>query len=111
MRVIMIAAALAAAGACSKSDAASVPALTVDEVARQLAANECQPVDANGDSTRKKLGVLPGRSCSPTPTDFKPASCRPTRRRELVFYCANTHCGASHHAAEKAILAVTRTSR
>ena len=27
------------------------------------------------------------------------------KAKELVFYCANTHCGASHHAASKAITA------
>jgi len=53
----------------------------------------------------RSWGVLPGAILLTDSDDFSRASCRPNKTRELVFYCANTHCGASHHAAEKAILA------
>jgi len=68
-----------------------------------LAANQAQAVDANGALTRRKMGVIPGAvllgdadSIDKLPSD---------KLRHLVFYCANTACGASHQAAQKAILA------
>src|SRR4051794_12135769 len=113
MRTVLVAAivACACAAGCSKSTdgttgevkAAAVESVTVDELDALLAAKACQPVDANGDDTRQKLGVIPGailltssEAISELPTD---------KAKPLVFYCANTHCGASHQAAESAIAA------
>lgn len=96
------------AAACSKSDApakqdeAKLPMLTVDQVDKDLAAN-AQAVDANGDDTRKKMGVVPGAIL--LKGDDAVAQLPNDKSKELVFYCANTHCGASHEAAHKAVLA------
>jgi len=104
---------LAAAAGCSKSvdktesaEAAKVPMVTVDQVDQAIAKNAAIAVDANGNETHKKLGVVPGAILL---TDGKetldPKELPADKSKELVFYCANTHCGASHHAAAEAITA------
>jgi rhodanese-related sulfurtransferase len=82
---------------------AQVATVSVDELDRMLANHECRAVDANGDATRKKLGVIPGAVLlgDLDSLDNLPAD----RTTHLVFYCANTACGASHAAARKAITA------
>jgi len=103
--------AMAAATGCSKStDAGSaeqapvtVATVSVDELDHMLASQDCQAVDANGDSTRRQMGVIPGAVLL---TDMDSIGNLPAdKARSLVFYCANTSCGASHYAAEKAIAA------
>lgn len=81
----------------------AVPAVTVDELSQLLARHECQAVDANGDATRRRMGVIPGALLlrDMDAVDQLPAD----KARGLVFYCANTACGASHEAAERAIAA------
>jgi len=81
----------------------AIATVSVDELDRMLANRECQAVDANGSETRKKLGVIPGAVLL---TDADALDQLPSdRTRNLVFYCTNTACGASHYAAEKAIAA------
>jgi rhodanese-related sulfurtransferase len=82
---------------------ATVSTVSIDELDRMLASHECLAVDANGNDTRKKLGVIPGAVLltNADSLDQLPAD----RTRNLVFYCTNTACGASHYAAEKAIAA------
>src|SRR5262244_2797648 len=92
------------AGCSRKPDAASgqaaviVSAVSVDQLARMLANHECQAVDANGDATRHRMGVIPGAVLlrDMDAVDQLPAD----KSTGLVFYCANTACGASHEAAE-----------
>lgn len=114
MRIILLAAALALGAGCSKKadkaattavDEAKVPTVTVDEVDRQLASKDCQPVDANGEQTRKKMGVVPGAVLLTDSDEFKLSELPADKSKPLVFYCANTACGASHHAAAKALTA------
>ncbi|HTR54479.1 MAG TPA: rhodanese-like domain-containing protein [Kofleriaceae bacterium] len=121
MRKILLAAALVAATACAKQSdhqksapapatqadpaAANIPTVTVDDVDHSLAAGSCTPVDANGDGTRKKMGVIPGAVLLTDEDSYDLELLPPDKSKELVFYCANTHCGASHHAASRAILA------
>jgi rhodanese-related sulfurtransferase len=83
--------------------AVAVPAVSVDELSQALARHECQAVDANGDATRRRMGVIPGALLlrDMDAVDQLPAD----KARGLVFYCANTACGASHEAAEHAIAA------
>jgi len=103
--------AVAAATGCSKStDAGSVErapvqvsTVSVDELDQMLASKDCQAVDANGDATRKQMGVIPGAVLL---TDMDSIGNLPAdKAKRLVFYCANTACSASHYAAEKAIAA------
>ncbi len=114
MRTILFAAVLAlgAVAGCSKSNpakseqhASKLPTVTVDEVDQSLAKGDCTPVDANGDATRKKLGTLPGAVLLSDSETFKVSELPADKAKGLVFYCANTQCGASHEAAEKAITA------
>ncbi|HMG20146.1 MAG TPA: rhodanese-like domain-containing protein [Kofleriaceae bacterium] len=92
---------------CSRREAAEqrreLPTVTVDQLDRMLASHECRAVDANGDTTRKRMGVIPGAVLlrDMDAVDQLPAD----RSTGLVFYCANPACGASHEAAERAITA------
>jgi rhodanese-related sulfurtransferase len=115
MRTILFAAvlALATGAGCSKSNtekteqhaASKLPTVTVDEVDQSLAKGDCTPVDANGEATRKKLGTLPGAVLLSDSETFNVSELPQDKSKGLVFYCANTQCGASHEAAEKAITA------
>src|SRR5690606_38217073 len=75
------------------------------EVDQALAADECVPVDANGDRTRKKLGVVPGAVLLTDSETFSIKELPTDKARPLVFYCANKQCGASEEAAKKAFIA------
>jgi rhodanese-related sulfurtransferase len=104
-------AALAATG-CAKSDpagsaehASKIPVVTVDQLDAMLAKHECVAVDANGEGTRRKLGIIPGAVLLSDSELFNPNELPADRSKTLVFYCANTHCGASDEAAGKAITA------
>lgn len=108
--VLFIALVAFGAAACSKSDepaektatAPAVPEVSVDELDTMLASNAAQAVDANGEATRKKLGIIPGAVLLSDYETFLPKELPPDKAKPLVFYCANTHCGASHEAAAKA---------
>jgi rhodanese-related sulfurtransferase len=77
--------------------------VSVDELDQMLAGNDCQAVDANGEETRRRMGVIPGAVLL---TDADSLDTLPTdKAKHLVFYCTNTACGASHYAARKAITA------
>ena len=105
---------LAAIG-CSKSESKkseatplveeNLPEVTVDEVDTALAKSDWQAVDANGEGTRKKMGVLPGAVLLSDSETFTTSELPADKAKNLVFYCANTHCGASHEAASKARMA------
>jgi rhodanese-related sulfurtransferase len=120
MTKLLLLAALAAISSCTKADSqtnnapAPAPApsqtqtpatATVDEVDASLAKGDVQPVDANGEATRKKMGVLPGAVLLTDSDAFQLSELPADKAKSLVFYCANTACGASHHAAEKALAA------
>lgn len=61
-------------------------------------------VDANGKDTRQKLGTIPGAVMLTSYSEFDAAKELPADKNEkLVFYCANTQCGASHEAAKRAM--------
>lgn len=113
--VSLLAAALSASAAgCSRDRATTevasaerapvtVPAVSVAELDRMLADHQCQAVDANGDVTRRRMGVIPGAVLlrDLDAVDQLPAD----KTRHLVFYCANAACTASHEAAERALTA------
>lgn len=114
MRIILLAAALALGAGCSKKttstdesaqQAAKVATISVDEVDQAIAKGDCTPVDANGEGTRKKMGTLPGAVLLTDSETFNVSELPQDKAKALVFYCANTQCGASHQAAEKAITA------
>jgi len=102
MGKILLAAALLAG--CTK-DTRSVSAVSVDQAAQQIAAHKAQAVDANGESTRKHMGVVPGAVLLSDSENYQLAELPKDKGTPLVFYCANTACSASHQAAEKAVTA------
>jgi rhodanese-related sulfurtransferase len=109
-----LSAALWVAGGCSRrADApeqrptaaavSQISPVTVDELDHLLASHQCVAVDANGDTTRRRMGVIPGAVLlrDLDAVDQLPAD----KATGLVFYCTNSACRASHEAAEKAIAA------
>ena len=60
--------------------------------------------DANGESTRKKDGIIPGAVLLSSFNHYDIAKELPAdKNTTLVFYCANPKCTASHTAAERAM--------
>lgn len=110
MRTIGLALALLLGVACSKAPsstpapaaaAAPIAELTVDQVDHLLTTHAGVAVDANGDPLRHKLGTLPGAVLLgdlDAPMTNLPAD----KATQLVFYCANPECDASHLAATNA---------
>jgi hypothetical protein len=102
MRKVLFSAALslAAFAGCSKSDKppatseaeaeANLPAMTVDEVDRAIAAKEAQAVDCNSDLARKRAGVVPGAILVSDHKEFAASELPADKNVKLVFYCANT---------------------
>lgn len=108
MRRFVVAAVLLAGGACSKPRAkapVNIPTVTVEQVDQQLARGEVQPVDANEPPTRERMGVIPGAVLLSDEGTYKLGELPADKARPLVFYCANSACGASHEAAERAAAA------
>jgi rhodanese-related sulfurtransferase len=117
MRVLLLTSLLGLLGpaACSRrsaDDAApaarsarAISALSVDELESELRRGECRAVDANGDATRKRLGVIPGAVLLSDYETFLPSELPADKSKGLVFYCANESCGASEEAAARAITA------
>ncbi len=62
--------------------------------------------DANTESTRNKVGIIPGAQLLSSASDYKVETILPKEKNaSLVFYCANEQCTASHTAAERAMKA------
>jgi rhodanese-related sulfurtransferase len=80
----------------------NLPEVTIDEVDTGLAKSEWQAVDANGEGTRKKMGIVPGAVLLSDYETFAASELGTDKSKNLVFYCANTSCGASHEAASRA---------
>jgi rhodanese-related sulfurtransferase len=81
----------------------AIATVTVDELDRMLARDECQAVDANGSDTRRNMGVIPGAVLLPDADSL--AGLPADRTRRLVFYCVNPACRSSEHAAQQALAA------
>lgn len=90
--------------ACGKkSSSKAISTVTVSELETLLAKGACTPVDANGPTTRKNKGVIPGAIRLTDYETFAATELPADKARPLVFYCANEQCGASHTAAERAL--------
>jgi rhodanese-related sulfurtransferase len=109
--VLVIPASLTLAGSgCSKareqpaaSEPSAIAQVSVDQLDRMLAKNDCVAVDANEKMTRQRMGVIPGAVIL---RDGDLADQLPRDKAEhLVFYCANEACRASEEAAEQAVIA------
>ena len=59
--------------------------------------------DVNNEKTRKEEGVIPGAKLLPSSSQYDAKATLPAdKKAQLVFYCANTECTASHTAAKRA---------
>ncbi|MEK7692483.1 MAG: hypothetical protein AAB425_15820, partial [Bdellovibrionota bacterium] len=59
--------------------------------------------DANVESTRENVGLIPGAKLLSSSKSYDLATTLPSdKKAPLVFYCANTQCTASHTAAKRA---------
>lgn len=62
--------------------------------------------DANVESTRENVGIIPGAKLLSSSSKYDARRELPAdKKTPLVFYCANAMCTASHAAAERAIQA------
>jgi rhodanese-related sulfurtransferase len=76
---------------------------TVAEVLQMKTAGKALVFDANGAETRSKVGVVPGAVLLTSAGDYDVAKELPKAKdTQLVFYCFNEMCGASHMAARRA---------
>jgi rhodanese-related sulfurtransferase len=82
--------------------AAAYQEVGVDKVAAMLAEKNCQPVDANSPQTRAEKGTLPGAILLTSYAEYTSAELPAEKDKNLVFYCSNERCGASHAAAKRA---------
>ena len=98
MRTLLFVTALAAAAAaCQHSDSdktaekedVKVPELTVDDVAKQVAAKTITPIDCNTPNTRKRMGVIPGAVLVTDDESYAASELPADKTTKLVFYCAS----------------------
>ena len=60
--------------------------------------------DANNQEVRKANGIIPGAVVLANSSQYDTAKVLPAdKTAQLVFYCANTACSASHSAAKRAV--------
>ena len=77
----------------------------VPELQNLLAATS-QPAtvfDANNEKTRKEFGVVHGAKLLASSSQYDLAVLPKDKSSQVVFYCANTECSASHTAAKRAV--------
>lgn len=92
-----------------KTDTAGAPSdphaaftdLSPDAVQKLVDDKGCVPVDANGQSTREKYGVVPGALLL-SGADFKTTELPDDKDTKLVFYCGGKACTAAPKAAKLA---------
>jgi len=98
--VLVVVAGAAAALSCKGHEPA---VLTVGQLASLMNSGEPPMLfDANGDSTRKEYGVIPGAVLLPSSQSYALSLLPAVRTKPLVFYCASTWCGAAETAAARA---------
>ena len=78
---------------------------SVAEVAAWTKAKAAVPVDANGQDTRASQGVIPGAVLLTSTSEYALSELPANKASKLVFYCASERCGASHAAAQRAMMA------
>lgn len=96
----------AAALACdgnSQQAMAEPKSVTPVELAAMTKEKKATPVDANGTKTRTEQGVVPGAILLTSSSQYDLKELPQDKASKLVFYCANSKCGASHAAAAKAM--------
>jgi rhodanese-related sulfurtransferase len=98
------AAAFACDGAKDLSAENDLQMMTVPEVAKLADAKQVKLIDANDQNYREKNGIIPGAVLLSSYTEYSVKELPSQKDAQLVFYCANNMCTASHMAARRAIL-------
>jgi rhodanese-related sulfurtransferase len=81
----------------------AVQTLTVKELAAAKQAGKATVYDANTPDTRQQMGIIPGAKLLTSAVKYEPAKELPADKSgQVVFYCYNEQCGASHMAAKRA---------
>jgi rhodanese-related sulfurtransferase len=96
------------AGTKKSADTHAKDALKLIHVAdlEQMMKSHVFIFDANGDDTRKESGMIPGAKPLTSSSQYDVAKTLPSdKAANLVFYCANEQCMASHDAAKRAMKA------
>jgi rhodanese-related sulfurtransferase len=110
MRITYVIAAVAAASlvplashACDEhAKRTAVKMVSLDEAAKLQKDARATFLDANDANTRGQWGVIPGATLLTSSVDYSLAELPKDKDAKLVFYCANTRCTASQHAAVRA---------
>lgn len=97
MRKMLLAAVLAVSAitGCAKSEGGGaaaekdvkIPEITVDQLDKDLAAKAVTTVDCNGDSTRKRMGTIPGAILVADEEKYPASDLPADKSTKLVFYC------------------------
>ena len=77
----------------------------VEHLASLIDDGSCAVFDANTEGTRKKQGLIPTAAALSHYSKYELSELPAAKDTKLVFYCASESCGASHTAAEKAVVA------
>jgi rhodanese-related sulfurtransferase len=94
------------APAAPAAPAVAIKDLEVPAVAQLVSARTGTVLDVNGPTTRATYGIVPGAKLLTSSSQYDVAAELPgDKAAPLVFYCANSECGASHSAAERAVAA------
>jgi rhodanese-related sulfurtransferase len=80
----------------------AVKMVSLDEAAKLQKDARATFLDANDADTRGHWGVIPGATLLTSSADYSLAELPKDKNAKLVFYCANTRCTASQHAAARA---------
>lgn len=81
----------------------AVKKVSVDQVAQMVKSSDGAILDANGAETRTKMGIIPGAKLLTSASEYAVSELPTEKSTQLVFYCANTKCSASHMAAKRAL--------
>ena len=84
------------------AEATPLKKVTIPELAKLTTDKKATVLDANSNDFRAKNGVIPGAILLTSSSEFAVSELPAKKDTKLVFYCANTMCGASHGAAAKA---------
>ena len=88
-----------AMGSGHKSSLAKV---SVEDAAKLKKEGKIIMVDANGESTRKSIGYVPGARLLTNYKNYDEKELKASKKDTLVFYCGSEKCSAAPKAAQVA---------
>jgi rhodanese-related sulfurtransferase len=114
MKKLMLSAAMSLAAivpsavlACGADGAKQTMAAPAKVEVKQLASltkeKKATAVDVNDSETRRNDGVIPGAIMLTSSSQYELKELPADKKSNLVFYCYNEQCGASHGAAKRAM--------